>query len=120
MPKPHKQSQSKFPAPDPRADTANQVRFLRMDLQILALELEKIEDSAEASARGYAAIPHDIYIKFLNASREVQAVRQQFFRKTASSPFPLSMVASPCCSQTESAMKGGGSVVYPEGEIRES
>lgn len=119
MPKQHKQSQPKFPVPDPRADTANQVRFLRMDLQILALELEKIEDTPEAKAKGYAAIPHDIYIKLFNASREVQAVRQQFFRKTASSPFPLSVVASPCCSQTESAMKGGGSV-YSKGKVRES
>lgn len=38
----------------------NQVRLLRMELQILALELEKIEDSEEAAKAGYAAIPSHI------------------------------------------------------------
>ena len=38
----------------------NQVRLLRMELQILALELEKIEDSEEAAKAGYAAIPPHI------------------------------------------------------------
>jgi hypothetical protein len=90
-----------------------------MDLQILALELEKIEDTPNALTKGYAAIPHNIFLRILNTGREVQAMRQSFFHKTASSPSPLSVVASPCCSRTENATKGGKGA-YPEGEIRES
>lgn len=44
----------------PASAKNNQIRLLRMELQILALELEKIEDSEEAAKAGYAAIPPHI------------------------------------------------------------